>query len=318
MVELVKTPVIKTLDALGAEKGARLDKPRFNPSSLLLLFPAAALLIGLFIYPVGYSVYLGFTNLQLIGPNAIHFRFTGLQNVYFLLSDQVFYRSIWLTLVFVVGSGAVGTTILGLVIALALQSAVPSIRMVVSSLAIVAWTLPPAAIAIIWYAATTQGGVFPVLFGYPHADVLYDHAMLVVSLANAWSLAGLATIIFSAALRNVPQEMLEAAKLEDANAFQRLTRLTLPILKPTILTSALLMTLLSFGNFTLIYLMTQGGPSGDSNILPVYSYLQGFTFKKLGYAALLGDVIVLISGVLGVAYVWLAQTRRRSPKSVSV
>ena len=57
-------------------------------SSLLLLFPAAALLIGLFIYPVGYSVYLGFTNLQLIGPNSIHFRFTGLQNVYFLLSDR--------------------------------------------------------------------------------------------------------------------------------------------------------------------------------------------------------------------------------------
>jgi len=320
MVELVSNPDARTLDALVAENGARLDKPRFKPSSLLLLFPAAALLIGLFIYPVGYSVYLGFTNLQLIGPNAIHFRFTGLQNVYFLLSDQVFYRSIWLTLVFVVGSGAVGTTILGLVIALALQSALTSVRMVVSSLAIVAWTLPPAAIAIIWYAATTQGGVFPVMFGYPHADALYDHAMLVVSLANTWSLAGLAAIIFSAALRNVPQEMLEAAKLEDANAYQRLTRLTLPILKPTILTSALLMTLLSFGNFTLIYLMTKGGPSGDSNILPVYSYLQGFTFKKLGYAALLGDVIVLMSGALGIAYVWLAQARRsgRSPKSFSV
>ncbi|MBA1144675.1 carbohydrate ABC transporter permease [Mesorhizobium neociceri] len=318
MVELANDPVAKTLGALVAENGARLDKPRFSPSSLLLLFPAAALLIGLFIYPVGYSVYLGFTNLQLIGPNSIHFRFTGLQNVYFLLSDHVFYRSIWLTLVFVVGSGAVGTTILGLVIALALQSALTSVRMVVTSLAIVAWTLPPAAIAIIWYAATTQGGIFPVLFGYPHADVLYDHAMLVVSLANTWSLAGLATIIFSAALRNVPQEMLEAAKLEDANAYQRLTRLVLPILKPTILTSALLMTLLSFGNFTLIYLMTQGGPGGDSNILPVYSYLQGFTFKKLGYAALLGDVIVLISGVLGIAYVWLAQARRRAPKSNSV
>ena len=54
-----------------------------------------------------------------------------------------------------------------------------------------------------------------------------------------------------------------------------------------------------------------GGPAGDSNILPVYSYLQGFTFKRLGYAALLGDVIVVISALLGIAFVWLASARRR-------
>ena len=78
MVDLPHNSVT-TLGALAVKYGARLDKPRFKPSSLLLLFPAAALLIGLFIYPVGYSVYLGFTNLQLIGPNSIHYRFTGLQ-----------------------------------------------------------------------------------------------------------------------------------------------------------------------------------------------------------------------------------------------
>lgn len=291
--------------------GARLDKPRFKGVSLLLLLPAAVLLVGMFIYPVFFSIYLGFTNLQLIGPNAVHYRFTGLQNVWFMLSDSVFYRSIWLTLVFVVGSGAIGTTILGLVMALAFQNAVGVVRVIVSSLAIIAWTLPPAAIAIIWFAATTQGGIFPVLFNQSGSDFLYGNAMLVVSIANAWSLAGLASIIFSAALRNVPSEMIEAALLEDASSYQRLTRLVLPILKPTILTSGLLMTLLSFGNFTLIYLMTQGGPSGDSNILPVYSYLQGFTFKKLGYAALLGNVIVLVSGLLGLFFVWLARNRRR-------
>jgi multiple sugar transport system permease protein len=289
----------------------RLDKPRFKPSSLILLLPALLLLVALFVYPVGYSIYLGFTNLQLIGPNSVNYRFTGLQNVSFLFSDAIFYRSLWLTLIFVVGSGAIATTLLGLIIAIALQKALPFIRTIVSGLAIVAWTLPPAAIAIIWYAATTQGGVFPVMFGLPHTDLLYDQAMLVVCVANAWSLAGLATIIFSAALRNVPSEMLEAAMLENASSYQRLSRLTIPVLKPTILTSALLMTLLSFGNFTLIYLMTQGGPAGDTNILPVYSYLQGFQFKKLGYAALLGNVIVLVSGVLGVAYVWMAQSRRK-------
>jgi multiple sugar transport system permease protein len=103
---------------------------------------------------------------------------------------------------------------------------------------------------------------------------------------------------------------MEAAKLEDASSLQRLVHIIVPVLEPTILTSALIMTLLSFGNFTLIYLMTQGGPNGDSNILPVYSYLEGFQFQQLGYAALLGNVIVLMSGALGVAYVWMAKARR--------
>jgi multiple sugar transport system permease protein len=291
-------------------KGRPLDKPRLNLSSLPMLFPAIALLAVFFAYPVGYSVYLGFTNLQLIGLHAVHYRFTGLKNVIFLLHDTQFWHSTWLTLVFVVGSGAIGTTLLGLVISLALQQASNSVRLIVSGIVIIAWTLPPASIAIIWYAASTAGGIFAEVFFSPKANYLYDHAIWVVCIANSWSLAGLAVIIFSAALKNVPSEMLEAATLEDASALQRLIHITLPVLEPTILTSALLMTLLSFGNFTLIYLMTQGGPNGESNILPVYSYLEGFQFQQLGYAALLGNIIVLMSGVLGVAYVWLAKSRR--------
>jgi multiple sugar transport system permease protein len=291
-------------------KTPRLDKPRLSAISFPLLFPALALLVVFFVYPVGYSIYLGFTNLQLIGLHSVHYKFTGLKNVVFLLNDTEFWHSTWLTLIFVVGSGALGTTFLGLIISLALQKMQHTTRLVVNGIVIIAWTLPPASIAIIWYAATTQGGIFAEVFFAPHANYLYDHAMWVVCVANSWSLTGLAVIIFSAALKNVPEEMVEAARLEDASSLQQLVHIVIPVLEPTILTSALLMTLLSFGNFTLIYLMTQGGPTGDSNILPVYSYLEGFQFQQLGYAALLGNVIVLISGVLGVAYVWLARSRR--------
>lgn len=291
-------------------KSQRLDKPRVSGISVPLLLPALALLAIFFVYPVAYSVYLGFTNLQLIGLHAVHYKFTGLKNVIFLLNDSQFWHSTWLTLIFVVGSGAIGTTLLGFVISLALQKMSDIVRLVVNGIVIIAWTLPPASIAIIWYAASTQGGIFAEVFFSPRANYLYDHAILIVCIANSWSLTGLACIIFSAALKNVPEEMMEAAKLEDASSLQRLVHIIVPVLEPTILTSALLMTLLSFGNFTLIYLMTQGGPNGDSNILPVYSYLEGFQFQQLGYAALLGNVIVLMSGALGVAYVWMAKARR--------
>lgn len=299
------------VEGLGPSKalGKRLDKARFNPVSVLLLSPSIVLLATLFAFPIAYAIYLGFTNLQLIGPHSIHYQFTGLQNVWTLLADKEFIRSLWLTLIFVVASGAVGATLLGMVMAIAMQECLPVVRLVVNGLAIVAWTLPPSTIAIIWYAAATHNGIVPMILGHPDYDLLYDKALLVVSIANSWSLAGLATIMFAAALRNIPRDIDEAAMLENASPRQRLMYLTIPLLKPTIETSALLMMLLTFGNFTLIYLMTAGGPGNDTNILPVYSYLQGFSFHKLGYAALLGNVIVILSGLLGGTFVLLTKRR---------
>uniref|UniRef100_UPI002FE4189C carbohydrate ABC transporter permease n=1 Tax=Sinorhizobium chiapasense TaxID=501572 RepID=UPI002FE4189C len=260
--------------------------------------------------PVLYAIYLGFTNLQLIGIHAFNYRFTGLANVAFLLKDAVFYKSLWLTVVFVVGSGAIATTLLGLVLSIALQDCLAPIRWFSSAMAILAWTLPPTTIAFLWMATSTQSGLLAMLTGNMRLDLLYDHAMLVVSTANAWSLAGLAMTMFSAALRNIPGDLTEAAKLEGASSAQTLMRITLPMLKSTIVTCALLMMLMTFGNFTLIYLMTGGGPGNDTNILPVYTYLQGFKFHNLGYAALLGNVMVLLSAVLGGMFVWATKSRR--------
>ncbi len=287
----------------------RLDRARFNVATIPLLTPALVLLVGLFLFPIAFAVYLGFTNLQLVGLHAIRFWWTGLDNLNFLLSDDTFYQSLWLTVVFVVGSGAVASTALGLVLALAMENAAALARQLAGALAIVAWTLPPTTIAIVWKATTSESGIVPTLLGNPRYDLLYKHAMFIVSAANAWSLAGLSMIMFAAALKNVPRDILEAARLEGASARECLFQITLPVLKSTIVTSALMIILLTFGNFTIVYLMTAGGPGNDTNILPVYSYLEGFKFYNLGYSALLGDVIVIISALLGAVFVALGRTR---------
>ncbi|ANM14444.1 MULTISPECIES: carbohydrate ABC transporter permease [unclassified Rhizobium] len=293
-----------------SQRRERLDKPRVETISFVLLAPSAFLLVVLFLGPVFYAIYLGFTNLQLIGIHAINYRFTGLGNVAFMLGDAVFYKSLWLTVVFVVGSGAIATTLLGLVLAIALQDCIAPVRWISSATAILAWTLPPTTIAFLWMATSTLSGLIAMLAGNMRLDLLYQHAMVVVSTANAWSLAGLAMTMFSAALRNIPGDLMEAAELEGASAVQTLMRITLPMLKPTIVTCALLMMLMTFGNFTLIYLMTGGGPGNETNILPVYTYLQGFKFHNLGYAALLGNVMVLLSACLGGLFVWATRSRR--------
>lgn len=97
--------------------------------------------------------------------------------------------------------------------------------------------------------------------------------------------------------------------MEGAAHWRIFLSVTLPIMRPTIVTNVLIVTLLSLANFALIYIMTAGGSDNSTDILPVYSYQQGFVFKKLGYGALLGDVLVMISMVFAYLYVRAARLR---------
>ena len=232
-------------------------------------------------------------------------------NLVRLWKDREFVHSLILTVYFVIGAGAIGSTAAGMGLAMLMEKAVLALSAGVGSLAMLACILPPATVAVVWFAVTTAGGVYPWMLGMSDTDLLYRAPMLVVSIANAWSLCGLSMLMFAAALKNIPTDMIEAAKLEDASAIQRFWRITLPMLRPTIMTSVL-MTLLSFGNFTLIFLMTGGGPAQQTKILPIYSYLQGFNLHKLGYGALLGDVIVILASVLGIMFVSVDRLTNRS------
>jgi multiple sugar transport system permease protein len=289
--------------------GARLDKKRFNWSSIPLLLPALGLLALLFVGPVIYSFYLGFTNDQLLGPTSKHFNFTGSANLHRLVDDPVFHQSLYLTAFFVIGSAVVGATLVGLILAVAMQNALGVTRVVVGGLVIVCFVLPPIVVALAWYAASTAHGTYTGLFGMPNADFLQSAPLLVVSAANAWNLTGLAMILFAAALRNIPTEILESAEMENASAAQRFFKITLPLLRPTLITTILLMTLLALANFTVVYVMTAGGPGTSTMILPVYSYLQAFQYNNLAYGALIGDAMVILATILSFVYVRLSRER---------
>jgi multiple sugar transport system permease protein len=292
-------------------EGKRLDKRRFEWGSSFLLLPAGILIAAVFVYAVIYSFYIGLTNLSLLGPTAVAYNFTGTANLNRLVNDPFFLHSLWITFIFVFGSGVVGATVIGLALAVLMQKALAPIRLITGAVAMIAFMLPPVTIAIVWYAASVPGGTFARIFGNPHSDPLFSAPLFFVSAANTWSLAGLAMLMFVAALRNIPRDITEAATIERVGAVRRFFTITLPLLKPTIVTSALLMTLLSLGNFTIVWLMTGGGPGTATTILPVYSYQQGFQFNHLGYGALLGNVMLIITAIFGVAYVIMARGPRR-------
>ena len=150
--------------------------------------------------------------------------------------------------------------------------------------------------------------------GQPTADYLASAPLLVVTLANIWSLAGFVMLVFSAALRNVPTEVVEAAKIENAGPLRIFAKVTFPVIRPTVVTTVLFIVLLSIGNFSLIYIMTQGGPFNATNILPVYSYQQAFTFQNLAYGALVGDVLVILATILAFWYVRISRVRPSRPQ----
>jgi multiple sugar transport system permease protein len=283
----------------------RADKEKFSWGSLAFLSPAFVLLGCLSVIPLIYAVYLGFTNDQLIGPNATDWHFTGFSNVSRLLNDHIFSMSVWLTLVFIIGS-VVGVVIVGLVLAMLIQRVGRAMRTIVGGIVVVAWMMPAVSAGMTWYASTTAGGTFATLIGARSADFLNSQPLAVVTTANVWSTTGFAMLVLGAGLRNIPGEVLEAADVEDASRWQRFRYVTLPLLMPTIVTVGLLVFLLSLANFALIYVMTQGGPGSSTDILPIYSYQQAFQFNNLGYGALVGDALVLLATIVGIVYVRFA------------
>ena len=283
----------------------RQDKVRTQWSSILLLTPALGLLAVLFLVPLAFAVYLGLTNLTLLGPTSVHWGFSGLANLIRLKSDTEFWSSLWTTAYFIGGS-IVGVVVLGYVLASLLQRASTFLRVVVGGIVVVAWMMPAVTAGMTWYASTTGNGTISTLLGMPSANFLDAQPLLIVTLANIWSMTGFCMLVMGAALRNIPLEAIEAAKVENASSWQRFRLIVLPLMRPTIIAVVLLTALLSLANFALIYIMTQGGPGTATNILPLYSYQQAFSFNNLAYGALIGNVMVLIATVFGILYVRIA------------
>jgi multiple sugar transport system permease protein len=281
----------------------RQDKVRFQVSSVGWLLPAIALLAVLFIVPVVYAIFLAFTNLQLLGPHAQSFQFTGTANLSRMFGDSVFWHSLFLTAIFVVASGIVAQTVFGFALALLMQRALPPLRLGIGAIVILAWVLPEISAAFIWYAAGQAGGAISLLTRSPNTNYLSTSAMLIVCIANAWRNTAFSMLVFSAGLRNVPEEVNEAAQLEGAGYWRRLFSVTIPIMRPTIFTNLLLITLATLSDFTLIFAMTQGGPGNDTAILPVYSYIEAFQFNELGYGTAIALALIVLGGLFSLLYV---------------
>jgi multiple sugar transport system permease protein len=285
------------------------DAPRRGPGLRIQRFapllPALLLLLVFFAGPMLWSIYAAFTDTALTGSSTVSF--IGAENFTRLLHDPSFLHSLVLTLVFVVGSAVIGQNTLGLLIALLLRGRSGWSRSIVNGLVVAAWAIPETVAGFCWYAFLYRTGTLNALLSHLgiQQNWLYTAPMLAVILANVWRGTAFSMLVYSAALSDVPPELVEAAAMDGASAWQRLRRVTLPLIRRSIVSNLMLITLQTLAAFGLIFVMTGGGPGTASQTTPLYMYEQSFKFYQLGYGTAMALVLLVIGGLFSAIYLRL-------------
>ena len=141
------------------------------------------------------------------------------------------------------------------------------------------------------------------LLGFEPVMWLREAPMVSVTLVNFWNNSGFAMILFLAGLENIPREVIEAAHIDGASAWQTLTRIRLPLIRYVIMLWLLLNTLGCLGVFDLVYTLTRGGPGNSTQLVGIYIYDQSFKFYELGMGSAASVILLCISLVIGLIYV---------------
>lgn len=280
--------------------GARRSLVRSIP-----LLPAIVLLVIFLLGPVISSFYGSFTDASLTGSAAQGASFVGFQNYAELFADPDFPKSVMLTLVFLVASAIIGQNVIGLGLAILMRSGNPFARGMVGTFVVTAWVLPEIVASFAAYAFFNDTGTLNTMLGFlgiEGTNWLYATPMLAVILANIWRGTAFSMLVYSAALQDVPPEITESAEVDGARGWQRLVFITIPMIRRSISTNLMLTTLQTLSVFTLIFVMTGGGPGTDSSTLPVLAYQEAFQFGKLGFGTAIATILLLVGALFSVVY----------------
>jgi multiple sugar transport system permease protein len=273
----------------------------------LLPLTPSVVLMGIFLVgPIGYALYGSLTNAALSGYRAASPEFVGLDNYTKLFTSGAFWESVWLTLLFVVGSALIGQNVLGMALALLTRTGPPRLASTVRALVVTAWVLPEIVAAFALYAFFATDGTLNAMIswvGLEGPTWLLSLPLLSVVLANVWRGTAFSMMVYGAALSEVPPELTEAAEIDGARWHQRFFLITLPMIRRSIATNMMLTTLQTLGVFTLIWVMTGGGPGTQSSTLPVLAFQQAFKFAQVGYGTAIATVTLLVGALFAVVYV---------------
>ncbi|ONI67691.1 hypothetical protein BWI15_31845 [Kribbella sp. ALI-6-A] len=275
---------------------------RTTAAEYLFVVPAVLFVGFTVLYPLAYNVVQSFQKVgiaQIVNGNA---KFVGLDNYADQLGRAEFWKSFGISLIYTGGTVLV-TFVAGLALALFFHRDFPG-RNVLRALLLLAWVLPTVVSANVW--RWLLDGTYGLLNTVLGTEIFWlgkpGTAMAAVTLASAWSFAPFAMVLLLAGLQGISGTLYEAARIDGAGPWAQFRRITLPLLKPVSLTTVLLCFISTFKTFDTVFLMTQGGPGGATEVLPVYAYKLAFSFYKFDVAAVATTMLLVVPVVLSVFY----------------
>jgi multiple sugar transport system permease protein len=287
-----------------------------NSPYLIGLTPAALLLAVFFIAPALWAAGTSLTNLALVGIDAANPRFVGLDNYLRLASDPDFWTVIRNSVVFVFGSAIVGQFILGFALALLIDHAERRgwrFATVAYAAVLLAWVNPTLIAGFLWVAMFDfyYGSLNTALqaFGLGPVDWLGTFPMPAVIVANVWRGTAFTMIIFLGALKTIPPDIYEAARVDGASAWRRFWDHTLPSLRPIAALTLLSITMSTFGTFIVIQTLTNGGPGTRTEVIALYAFHTAFQSYAIGYGSAIALVMLTLNLIFATFYLRWSRVR---------
>lgn len=277
------------------------EKKSRGMSKYMYLVPALLIMALFFVWPIILTIYYSFTNLALTGSAASNLEFVWLDNYKRMLSDSAVSTSVVTTVIFVIGS-VVGQTVMGFMIALLMKEKNHVFRKVVGSIVLAGWVMPEMVAALCAYTFFTDKGTLNALlgtFGIGRISWLFSHPLLSVVVANIWHGTAFSMMVYQSALDNVSGEVEESAKIDGAGRVQILFHIVIPIIKDTIMTNTMLITLSTLGTFGMVYSMT----GTTVQTLPIFMYIRAFKNYELGYGTAISMLILGIGVIFSLFYI---------------
>ncbi len=286
----------------------------------IFIAPSVLLLVLLYILPLIVTLLISFEPSASVVEILDAFQSENLtqlsgENYARSLNDQVWLKSISITVIFVVIVIGVGLPV-SLGIAMVLHEKFVG-RGFLRSLLLVPWAIPPVVNGSIWNLILH--GDVGTLNGFLDQLGLISHyiiwlgdpklALATVSLAVAWRWLPFMSLLLLAGLQTIPGELYEAAKVDGAQAWQRFRYVTLPTIRHLLITVAIIMSIWTTKVFAEFWTLTKGGPSYGTTVMYYWSYKQSFEFIDLGYGSALAYILAVLTSLIIVIYYFVALRR---------
>jgi multiple sugar transport system permease protein len=257
----------------------------------LLLAPSLFGILAFLVLPILVVIWLSLNSWDLLSPA----RYVGLDNFAHVFADRAFLRSMGVTLLFVLLVIPVQTA-LGLFAATLLSRGLPGSAFL-RVIYVIPWICAPLALGVVWkWIFAPTGGALNAVLG-ANTAWLSDPvlALPAVAAVSIWSQVGYVTLFFMAGLAAVPDQLLDAARIDGAKAWQTFWQVKLPLLRPTMFFVLVTGVISSFQAFDTIYALTpNGGPQGSTDVIATRIYAEAFQTFNLGRASVMALVLFAV------------------------